>query len=57
MSEEFRSMSLRIRKALTLADILKLERSLDRCWVAGFFTAPELARLDQMILSRKIRFD
>jgi hypothetical protein len=57
MSAEFRSMSLRIHHALTLADILKLERSLDRCWVAGCFTAPEFARLDQMILSRKIRFD
>lgn len=57
MSAEFRTMSSRIKRAETLSDILKLERSLDRCWVAGFFTASEFARLDEMILRRKISWE
>jgi hypothetical protein len=57
MSLEFKELSKRIRKATTLAEILKLERSADRLWVAGFMTASEFARIDSMLLSRKIRFE
>lgn len=57
MSAEFHSMSKRIKAASTLAEILKLERSLDRCWTAGCFSANEFSVLDSMILRRKMRFD
>ena len=57
MSLEFRELSKRIKKAATLAEILKLERSADRLWVAGFMTVNEFARIDSMLLSRKIRFE
>jgi hypothetical protein len=57
MSLEFRELSKRIKKAATLAETLKLERSADRLWVAGFMTANEFARIDSMLLLRKIRFE
>jgi hypothetical protein len=57
MSLEFRELSKRIKKAATLAEILRLERSADRLWVAGFMTVPEFARIDSMLLSRKISFE
>jgi len=57
MSAEFNSMSKRIKAASTLAEILKLEKSLDRCWVAGCFSANEFGVLDWMILRRKMKFD
>jgi hypothetical protein len=57
MSAEFQSMSKRIKAASTLADLVKLEKSLDRCWAAGFFSSHEFGVLDCMIIQRKMRFD
>ena len=57
MSAEFHSMSKRIKAASTLAEILKLENSIDRCWSAGCFSKGEFIVLDCMILIRKMRFD
>ena len=57
MSAEFHSMSKRIKAASTLAEILKLEKSLDRCWVVGCFSKGEFVVLDCMIIQRKMRFD
>ena len=57
MSVEFHSMSKRIKAASTLAEILKLETSLDRCWSSGCLSKGEFVVLDCMILKRKMRFD
>ena len=57
MSAEFHSMSKRIKAASTLSDLLKLETSLDRCWIAGCFSKGEFAILDLMVIRRKMRFD
>ena len=57
MSAEFHSMSKRIKAASTLAEILKLENSIERCWIAGCFSKGEFIVLDRMILQRKMRFD
>jgi hypothetical protein len=57
MSGEFHSMSKRIKAASTLADLVKLETSLDRCWNAGCFSKGEFVVLDCMIIQRKMRFD
>jgi hypothetical protein len=56
MSGEFHSMSKRIKAASTLADLVKLETSLDRCWNAGCFSKGEFVVLDCMIIQRKMRF-
>ena len=57
MSAEFHSMSKRIKAASSLADLSKLEKSLDRCWNAGFFSKGEFVVLDCMIIQRKMRLE
>jgi hypothetical protein len=57
MSSEFQSMSKRIKAASTLADLDKLEKSLERCWNIGCFSKGEFIVLDCMIIQRKVRFD
>ena len=57
MSLEYKELSKRIKAAKTLSDLLKIERSCDRLWGAGFMTPSEFARLDEMLFRRKIQFD
>jgi hypothetical protein len=57
MSLEYKELSKRIKAAKTMADLLKIERSCDRLWGAGFMTPSEFARLDEMLFRRKIQFD
>jgi hypothetical protein len=57
MTPEFKTFYARILKAKTLADLLKLDSSLDRLWVEGFFTAMEFAKLDNIIFSRKMKIE
>lgn len=53
MSEEFKSMALRIRAAADVPALHKLSVSLDRLFYAGVFSAREFGRLDTMIMERK----
>lgn len=57
MSAEFRTMSKRIKAASTPAALSRLEKSIERCWNAGFFSKGEFMVLDSMIILRKMRFE
>ena len=57
MTTEFKAFYARILKAKTLAELLKLNTSLDRLWVAGFFTEMEFAKLDNIMFSRKMKIE
>lgn len=57
MSAEYHSMYKRIKEASTLADLDKLEKSLERCWKVGCFSKGEFIVLDCMIIQRKMKFD
>ena len=52
MSDEYKSMSLRIRAASDVPALHKLSASLDRLFYAGIFSAREFGRLDTMIMER-----
>jgi hypothetical protein len=55
MTTEFKAFYARILKAKTLTELLKLNTSLDRLWVAGFFTEMEFAKLDNIMFSKKMK--
>jgi hypothetical protein len=57
MTAEFKAFYARVLKAKTLAELLKLDSSLDRLWAAGCFTAMEFAKLDNIMLSRKMKIE
>lgn len=49
----YRSMSARIRRAKTLYDISKIEKSLDRLYNAGILTVADFKRLDTLLMERQ----
>jgi hypothetical protein len=54
---EYTSMSERISAASSKATLRRLEISASRVYTAGFLTPRQLARLDDMLLSRLIALD
>ena len=52
-ASNFKSAVLRIKKAKTVKDIEKLEKSFERVYKTGAFTAKELGQLDDMLMTRK----
>lgn len=52
MSEEYKSMAIRIRAAADVPALHKLSASLDRLFYAGVFSAREFGRLDTLIMER-----
>jgi len=52
MSDEYKSMAIRIRAASDVPALHKLSASLDRLIYAGVFSAREFGRLDTMIMER-----
>ena len=52
MTDEFKSMALRIRAASDVPALHKLSASLDRLFYTGVFSAREFGRLDTLIMER-----
>lgn len=53
----YASMKARIARADSLADTAKLERSLDRLYMAGVFKPKELMRLSFLIMDRNAQIE
>jgi len=53
----YQSALARINKANDEESLLQLEKSLERLWNAGIFTASEFSRLDEKLLSKLISID
>jgi len=53
----YQSAFARINKANDEESLLQLEKSLERLWNAGIFTASEFSRLDEKLLSKLISID
>jgi len=53
----YQSALARINKAKDEESLLQLEKSLERLWNAGIFTASEFSRLDEKLLSKLISID
>ena len=53
----YKSMSLRIAKAVTIADLKALDKSLDRLLEAGVFSLHEWNKLDDKILIRTFKLE
>lgn len=53
----YQSALARINKANDEESLLQLEKSLERLWNAGIFTANEFSRLDDKLLSKLISID
>jgi hypothetical protein len=53
----YQSALARINKANDEESLLQLEKSLERLWNNGIFTANEFSRLDEKLLSKLISID
>jgi len=54
-SEDYRLLSVKIKKAKVLKDLDRIEKTLDRVYDVGVITPNEFKRLDAMIVIRKIK--
>ena len=52
MATNYQAFRERIRKAQTIEDVQRLEKSLDILWGAGIFTVPQFCGLDGHICDR-----
>lgn len=50
----YQSALTRLRKASTVEDLKKLDKSFTRIYDAGFFTVSEYARLDAKLFDKKL---
>ena len=53
----YKAFTLRIQKAVTIADLKALEVSLGRLVCTGILTTPEFWKLDDMILNRIFKLE
>jgi hypothetical protein len=57
MSAEFKEYRKRLKAAQTISELLRIETSMARLWVAGFMTEKEFARLDALLIDKKITLE
>lgn len=57
MSAEFKEYRKRLKAAKTISELLRIETSMARLWVAGFMTEKEFARLDALLIDKKITLE
>jgi hypothetical protein len=57
MKTNYQSALERINKANDEESLLHLEKSLERLWNNGIFTANEFSKLDEKLLSKLISID
>jgi hypothetical protein len=57
MKTNYQSALTRINKANDEESLLQLEKSLERLWNNGIFTANEFSKLDEKLLSKLISID
>jgi hypothetical protein len=57
MKNNYQSALERINKANDEESLLHLEKSLERLWNNGIFTANEFSKLDEKLLSKLISID
>jgi hypothetical protein len=57
VSAEFKEYRKRLKAAQTISELLRIETSMARLWVAGFMTEKEFARLDALLIDKKITLE
>jgi hypothetical protein len=57
MSAEFKEYRKRLKAAQTISELLRIETSMARLWGAGFMTEKEFARLDALLVDKKITLE